>query len=233
MTRVRPRGPGAVGVAGLALAVALLACAATEPGADVRYSGFLRNYDELAPGGAGQALLVYRNPAADFSRYDKVLIDPVTVWRSVGSDLAGLPRAEQERLANHLYWALREELARDYALAEVPGPGVLRIRAAITEARAANAVMDTASTVGPVLRAYSEATRLATGTEAFVGEAGVEGEVLDSVTRVRLLAAIDERAGAKRLKGSSQAWDDVLEAYRHWARQLSDRLAQLRAEPGG
>lgn len=232
MTRSRSRGLGARGGAGLALAAALLACAATAPAPDVRYSGFLRNYAELSPGGEGEALLVYRNPAADFSRYDRVLIDPVTVWRTVGSDLAALPAAEQERLANHLYWALREELAKDWALADRPGPGTLRIRAAITEARAANAVMDSVSTVGPMLRAYSGATRLATGTEAFVGKAGVEGEVLDSVSGVRLLAAIDEQAGQKRLRGSTQAWDDVLEAYRLWATRLRERLARLRAGAG-
>jgi hypothetical protein len=42
-------------------------------------AGFLPNASLLQPGGSGRAALVYRNPTADFSRYNKVLLDPVTI----------------------------------------------------------------------------------------------------------------------------------------------------------
>jgi hypothetical protein len=37
--------------------------------------GFLPNASLLQPGGAGQVALVYRNPTANFRRYNKVLLD--------------------------------------------------------------------------------------------------------------------------------------------------------------
>src|ERR1700758_897174 len=42
--------------------------------------GFLPNPSLLNPGGTGQASLVYRNPAANFSLYNKVILEPVAIW---------------------------------------------------------------------------------------------------------------------------------------------------------
>jgi Protein of unknown function (DUF3313) len=56
-------------------------------------AGFLPNASLLQPGGSGQAALVYRNPTADFSRYNKVLLDPVTIWTAPDSQLNNVPQS--------------------------------------------------------------------------------------------------------------------------------------------
>ena len=48
-------------------------------------SGFLQNYSQLKPGRGDQAQLVFIDPNADFSPYEKVLIDPVVVWEPSAS----------------------------------------------------------------------------------------------------------------------------------------------------
>lgn len=71
----------------LVLGFTLVGCGTTDQARKVDTSGFLGDYSQLQPGKSGEALLVYRNPGADFSKYDKVLVDPVAVWRGSGSDL--------------------------------------------------------------------------------------------------------------------------------------------------
>jgi Protein of unknown function (DUF3313) len=108
--------------------------------------------------------------------------------------------------------AIGTALARDYRLVDKPGAGVLRLRVAITEAEGSTVPLDVASTVIPQMRALSTVKRVATGTAAFVGKAGVEAEIEDSMTEQRLAAAVDRQVGQKRLQGVTNTWDDVNEA---------------------
>lgn len=214
----------------LALAAALLfGCATTQQSGNAQPSGFLGDYSTLAPGGEGRALLVELDEGAPWASYDRILIDPVTVWRSEESGLAEIPEDELLQLVNHLDASLRSRLAQDYTLVEEPGPGTLRLRVAITEARGSRVVADTVSTVIPQLRLLSNLGKLASGTHAFVGRAGVEAEILDARTGARLAAAVDRRAGGKSLTGATDTWSDVKEAFDHWSEQLAARLAELRS----
>lgn len=99
---------------------------------------------------------------------------------------------------------------------------------AITEARRSNGVLDLASTVLPPARLLSELRNLTTGTHAFVGRVAIEAEILDTVSGERLIAAVDERAGSKRLRGSTSAWSDVYSAFDYWADVLRARLVSMR-----
>jgi hypothetical protein len=85
------------------LAVALLfavACTArphrSTPAAD--NSGFLDDYSLLRPGPEGGFALVYRDPKVDWAKYDKVLLEPVTLWRSGRQALDPVPEGDLLRL---------------------------------------------------------------------------------------------------------------------------------------
>ena len=96
----------------------------------VETGGFLGDYSDLQPGRDDQAQRVFIDTAADFSRYEKVLIDPVVTWdTSAGS---GDPDPALQRIADQFDAALRSELQREFELAMDPGTDTLRIRAAIT-----------------------------------------------------------------------------------------------------
>ena len=79
----------------------------------------------------------------------------------------------------------------------------------------------------------SGVTKLATGTYAFVGTAGIEAEFLDSLSGHRLAAAIDERAGGRSLRGGNTTWSDVQNAFDFWAAQMRTRLAELSGRGAG
>ncbi len=116
---------------------ALAACGGT---ASVETSGFLDDYSQLKPGRGDQAQLVFIDPEADFSPYEKVLIDPVVVWeRTAGSDASA---EELRSLANDLGAALRKQLQLEFELVESPEPGTLRLRTAITRVRESGASVE-------------------------------------------------------------------------------------------
>lgn len=198
---------------------------ATSSTRSAKPKGFLGDYSHLRKGKGSEIARVYINPEADFSKYDKVILDPVAVWRSPKTQLNKLESEELEKLVDYFYTAVYEKLSANYQIVEEPGPGVLRIRLALTEAKGSNFLFNTASTVSPVGLALSTTKKLATGSHAFVGKAAVEGEVLDSVTNTRLMAGIDERAGNKNPLGGK--WGDAQRAFDFWAQRLQMRLWEL------
>ena len=208
----------------------LTGCATTEQTREVEPSGFLGDYSQLKKGGGERALLYYVNPDANLAAYDKVIIDPVTIWHSKDSDLSEVPKEELENLTHYLYSAVRKQLESDYTIVEQPTKGAMRIRMAMTEAEGSTAPLDIATTYLPPARLISEAKKLATGTHSFVGETAIEMEILDSMSKERLVAVVDERAGGKHYKGSTDTWADVKQAADFWAERIKTRLAEYRSK---
>ena len=223
MVKRRSRTRAMIAVGGILM---LSACASA---GKARPAGFLRDYSQLTkPKGDDRAQLTYVNPHADFRAYTMILIDPVTVWHATGTELP--PRAEAQALANDLDDSLRSTLAQDYRLVEQAGPGVMRLRVALTESEDSWHVRDNvASRFDDELRAARPEPSGA--TKSFVGRAGVEADMLDAVTGERLLAAVDRRAGARRAIAAARPWDDVREIFDLWSNRLRRRLAELRGAP--
>jgi hypothetical protein len=210
----------------LLLAVSLLACPTTrqlrsapEP------SGFLGDYSRLTRGTGGGAQLLYLASDAKFASYDAVILDPVTLWG--GERMAHLPKTEQQTLADLMYARLNEALAKDWKIVAAPGPGVLRIRAALTEARGSDVPLDVIATLLPPVGLLALAASLPQDTASTVGAAAAELEITDSLTGRRLIAAVDERVGARSLTGMNDQWSDVDEAFGYWSERLRVRLADL------
>ncbi|HEX7074539.1 MAG TPA: DUF3313 domain-containing protein [Hyphomicrobiaceae bacterium] len=206
-------------------------CGATQQARDVETSGFLgEDYALLRQGGENESLLTYRAPDADWRAYDKIQLDPVTVWTRDGSAFKDASAAERQQLADDLYAAVYKELAEDYQMVSAPGPGVMRIQVALTDAQASNPMLDTVSTVMPAGLAVSGATGLVTGKPGFVGEARAEAKVTDATTGELLGAAADRRVGGKSLGGSIDSWDDADQAFQYWAEQFRYRLCTQRGD---
>lgn len=217
--------------AGVLAPLALLwlgGCAATQQAKSVQQSGFLGDYSILKEGSEDQALLVYKNPATDWRKYKKIMLDPVTVWLAKDSQLKEVSVEDRQRLATLLWSKLDENLRKDYEMTSRPGPDVLRIQVAITEAGKSSVVLDTVSSVVPQMRLLTGAKGLATGVSGFTGSASVEARFTDAAAGTLLAAGVDRRGGTKNLSGVTNSWNDVEEAYRFWAEKLRYRLCQWR-----
>ena len=221
----------------LALMFVVTGCASTQEAKSVEKSGFLGDYSLLkegqrstiSEGAEDEALWVYKNPAADWRKYRKVMLDPVTVWMSQkDSQLKDVSVEDRQRLAALMWSKLDESLRKDYEMTSQVGPDVMRLQVAITEAGSSNAVLDTVTSIIPQTRLLSGMKSLATGVSAFTGSASVEFKVTDSNSGTILVEAVDRRGGTKSLSGVTNSWNDVEEAYRFWAEKARYRLCQWR-----
>jgi len=213
----------------LALAGVLAGCSATSQARSVQESGFLGDYSMLREGKEGEALRVYKNPKVNWASYNKVMLDPVTVWMGADSQMKDVSPEDQQQLATLLYVKVKDALQGDYTFVTAPGPGVLHIQAALTEADKPNAVMHTVSNIVPQMMVLSNVKKLATGTQSFAGTASVEAKITDGATGELLLAAVDRRGGGKGLSRAFEGtWADIDHAYEYWAQKLKFRLCQFR-----
>lgn len=191
---------------------------------EAEHAGFLRDYSQLQPQEGYKAKEVYINPQAAWSQYSAVYIDSVTMW--VNDPNKAPSREDQQMLTDMLYKALSDKVGEKFTLAGRPGPGVIRVRAALTQAKGAKVALNAVTTVIPQLRVLATVGGVAADTAALVGSASIEGELVDSVTNERLVAAIDAVAGTKGLLRAFSKWADVQYACNDWAERLRDFLVK-------
>jgi len=210
----------------------LLGACATHQAKKTETAGFLGDYSQLKEGDKEEALLVYINPQADIKSYTSILMDPIRIYASKEHTMMNVSSEQQTKILNYANAAIREKLETDYTFVEEPGPGVMRLRIALTEAEGSRVVLDTVSTVIPIGLAISGIQKLATGSCSFVGSAGVEAEVQDSLTNERLMAGVDRRIGGKitgKVDKFNQ-WRTVKNSIDYWAERLQMRLAEQRGK---
>jgi hypothetical protein len=187
---------------------------------DAQHSGFLRDYSQLAPREGFDAQEVYVNPDAAWHGYNAIHIESVSIWVS---DEAKKPDPkDQQMLTDMLYKALSEKLGEKFKLVDHPGPGVIQLRAAFTDAKGARVALNTVTTVIPQLRAVSTIAGLGTDTAALVGAASMEAEATDAITNDRLAAVVDSRAGTKGITRMLFKWADVQAICDHWGERARD-----------
>lgn len=200
---------------------------------EVRKSGFLQDYSILKKGGEGRMNLVYVNPKANFSRYSKIMVDPVTIWLTAGSNLSKIPPKERQLMANELHDLIVQAFQKDFEIVNTPEPGTMRFRVALVDAKESNPFLDTISTYVPQARLIQAAATVGSDTAAFVGEAGVEAEARDAETGELLGAVVDRRAGTKGLGDSTlDSWGDVRRIFKHWVEQVRADLCRRRGKAG-
>jgi hypothetical protein len=205
-----------------ALAALFSGCASSTNQA--KQSGFLGDYSELRDGDKNEARYLYIDRRANFTKYTKVKIAPVTLWSSEDSNLNDVDTADLNALSDYLHTAIYNALKNDYEIVDENGPDVMLVRIALTEATGAKRGLNSVSTIIPVGLVLSTGKKLATGSHAFVGKASIEVELLDSSNGHRLGAAVDERAGAK---GVEAEWTQVEKAFDFWAGKMRNRLERL------
>jgi hypothetical protein len=194
-------------------------------------TGFLGNdYSLLQPPSSGsipgqKAMLAYINPNANFSQYNQVMIAPVTYWADNDSKLSA---NEQQILCNYFYTVLQKDFAKNFAIANEPGPGVAKLAVALTDATSSTPGLRSISVVEPHLRALEMIDKGLTGTYAFVGSATGEAKLTDSVSGQLLAAWADQRFGGLAVKNVDVwKWGDADNAMNYWANALDQRLASL------
>jgi len=83
----------------------IIAKASSDQPAAIPTSGFLGDYSQLQPGREAQTALVYINPNAQWSKYTKVILDPVQFWASPDTKVSP---DDQKTLCEYSYNKVKE-----------------------------------------------------------------------------------------------------------------------------
>jgi hypothetical protein len=218
-----------------ALTVALLifaACSATKEGSykDIKFSGFLGDYSDLKRGGPGQVDYLYVEPGLNLANYTQIMLDPPQAWVSA-EQRQKISEKNLTYLLTALDKAMSDALGAKWELVSRPGPHVLRVRMAITNADSAIGVLTPFTRLVPWGLVASEGVDVVTGDYINNGSVTGEEEVLDGATGRRLEAAVDRRVGGNSPKNVFSNWGDVVDACRYWSDRLTSRLVSWGMKP--
>ena len=147
-------------------------------------SAFLPDPSLLQPGQPGQVDLVYLSPSVNWGSYNKVMLDPVTIWSGRGSNMEKASPQEQKALADAFYTDLHNAVSKQCQMVTQPGPGTMRWRIAIVDASSANPFLNTLSTYEPHVHLLDVVAGYAfnDGVAYWVGQATAEGYATDATT---------------------------------------------------
>jgi Protein of unknown function (DUF3313) len=177
----------------------------------------------LSVGGKNQINLLYANPSAQWTNYTQVYLAPITYW---GGNVSTVSAQDQQKLVDYADKHLRTVLSQNVHLVQRPGPGVLRIDFAITDAKFATPVLRTISMLYLPAHVLADVDYWATGSFPFTG--GLKGEIKisDSLTGEVLFEGIDLREGGGSLSTAFQwQWGDAEYALDDWNKSLATHLS--------
>ena len=217
-----------IGLPLLALCLLLLsACSTTQKvainQADLNCTFLVNECSLLTPSGEDQNGLRWLNPAAQWTQYNKIMIDPVTFWAGSTTSISA---SDQQILVNYFNQQLNKELGQKFQIVTEPGPGVMKLDVAIVDASSSTPVLRSISMIVPQARVLSSLKYLAAGTFPFVGSAQAEGKVSDSVSGQVLGLFVDKRVGGGAFTtGFQWRWGDAENAINHWAELAANKLS--------
>ncbi|GLS20806.1 lipoprotein [Labrys miyagiensis] len=127
----------------LALFPALAGCASVTP---VSYSG-VASSSYLAPNPSDTSgRMPYRyTSAVDWRAYNKVVVEPVVVYRGADQQFGDMAEEDKVSLARYMQTRFTEKLLSRFTLATRPAPNTLRIRLTLTGAATTTPVIGTLS----------------------------------------------------------------------------------------
>jgi hypothetical protein len=182
----------------LCVVFSLYGCA--QKTATLDFSGFLGNYTSLRPSPDESGAWSYQKPDVNFKEYTKIILDPLVIWPSQRSAYGGLDALTVWKLALAFQESMSRALAGGYVIVKNSGPGVLRLRAALTEVMLERPAL---ASPGPLLPLANDiliqASEKISGMNALEGEAAIEAELLDAQSQERLAAYVEKRMSSKIL----------------------------------
>jgi hypothetical protein len=168
------------------------------------YSGFLKDYSGLRPSPTHAGAFYEQSEA--LARYSTFMVDPVQVLAK--ETVRGTP-IDAETAAGLAEVTLALPLSGFKVVGE-PGPGVARIRAAVTR----------------LARSRHEP-----GKPGMIGGGEIEVEIVDSVSGQRLGAAVEhDDVSPVDAKATDDPYSDVRLVFHHWSARMGVWLRQVRGE---
>ena len=207
----------------------LLVCTSVVAEVKAGESGFLQDYSLLSDADPkGFLQRVYVRGGVDWTVYDKILLHDVSFFFAEDAEYKGFEANELAELSKAFQQAIVMNLSGPYEFTDTPGPGVLRMRVAVTNLVPSNSVSGTVTTIIPIGLGVSAVSKAVTGSHIGMGSATFEGEMLDAQTGEVVMAGMDEKTGRKwNLEDSATKWGHIRDVFNTWSQNLRIRLDEL------
>ena len=178
------------------------------------------------------------DPAVDFRKYDRVLIERIRV--NLDADSSSVDPAELKALTDYFHQALVNALQPRYPVVDKPAPNVLRVRITMVNLVSTKPEMSLVVLVTPYATlpdlALSAASGGPSGSAPYLGRTGIAAEFIDGGTNALVAEYAEEDFGRKFVlddKGDVSATvtktvDGYVKSFSTWAyaKQAMDRWAQ-------
>jgi hypothetical protein len=211
-----------------------------------KYSGFLSDYSKLNPAPDGSDAMVWRKPGVDFKTYDKIIVERINFFYKDDAEYRGIDPTELKALADYFHDTFMKNVGNAYPVVTEPGPGVLRVRAALTNIVPNKPAVSVVVLVVPYLTigdlGTSAVSKGGPGSNFYVGHTTIEAEFLDGTTNEQVAAYVDRYYPKKYdvdfKKGpedvvthgfgqyfkSYTTWSYTKDAFDYWANKLRQKL---------
>ncbi|MEO8345535.1 MAG: DUF3313 domain-containing protein [Betaproteobacteria bacterium] len=207
-------------------------------------TGFLSDYARLRPAPNGEGMLCWRDDNVDWKRYDKVMIERIQVYIAPGAKPNPVDPTDLKMLLDYFHGALVKAITPEAQVVNAIGPGVLRVRIALTDLRPTNAaesLLGTAVPYGFVAEIGSgAATGRPAGSTPYMGDTGLAVQFRDGVSGKIVAECADNEIGRKYaadlnngVSGAATAWaDGYMESFTSWsyAKDAFDKWSNLFAK---
>ena len=172
----------------------------------------------LEPGPPGGAKMRWFKPGVDFSKYHRLMLDPVAFFFAPDSEYKGMDPQELKGLADAFKRRLVDTLKKGYPIVASPAPDVVRLRFAITDLRQRRPVLSGIAPDG--LNGSGNKNRQKRAGHLWSGSGATAGEliVFDSMTQDVIAATKDKRTFG--LKEKFTKWGSAEDAFQFWAERL-------------
>ena len=184
---------------------------------DKDFSGWMKNYDSLKYNEERNAFMFFNE--AKRGSYSKVILEEVVIYSKDGEAEGEI--ADQS--SSYLEKGIADLLKSKGLAASEPGPGVLRLKIAITAVEKSKEDLKAYNFV-PVAAVFRGA-QAATGNVATYIDAMFEAEMVDSISGDRLAAIVAKGIEeTEKRSGDELTFDDIKPTLDKWLAQYSKTL---------
>jgi hypothetical protein len=213
----------------IAIGIPVIAVASDKLVQKDQYSGFLKDYSQLKEekDANKEPVMRYINPKLTSGEYDKIMIDPVEFFPEPHPD-ENVDSGTLSQIKDYFDKELRQKIGEQATVVDQAGPGVVRMRVAITAVKSEDAALKPYQYIPFAFVAHS--IRKAAGDSAKDADLYAEMEIVDSQSGERLGAVVKKGIGTEVKKMEEGAekgekkmvLDNVKPVLDNWSKLAAD-----------
>jgi hypothetical protein len=212
--------------------VLLAACASTTPPT----TGILGDYyAKLQPGPEGGAKFRWLKPGVDFSKYNKVIVAPVSFAASTDEsekkDYESIDPEKLKELGEKCTQGLIDGIKEKYPVVTEPGPDVAQVRMGIIDLKRNYPVLSGVTSVLPIGLALTILKRPVTGRWTGGGSTAAQIMAKDSMSNDVIAVAQDNYEAGFTERFSR--YGSVEDAFKYWGEKIAKFMDEAHAGKAG